>query len=214
MKTTHNVAVHKAISLGKGESLRSFTNLLNKQGRDFLMRKLNLTEKNAGVYTVEVFDGAAVFAVYKYEGRDRDRYYAVKYARKDDKSDFEFSESTEVERVSSFRPKQTGVAKASTPVQKPFANEHAARQADPKLFDSFKRQPLKGADGVSAIYGIKAGKAAIQSLRFDAKKWTASKAKAWLKKNGFSSTGFEEATNKYETPGWTMTAKEFWNGVL
>jgi hypothetical protein len=211
-KIEQNVAVHKAITLAKGESLRTFTSTLRQQGGDFLMRKLNLTEKSAGTFLVEVFDAAAVFEVFKFEGRERPKFFAVKYGRKDGASDFEFSDSTEVERVSTFRPKQTGVTKAF-PVQKPFPNEHAARQADPKQFDKFRRQPMKGVKGVDAIFGIKDGKSAIQSLRFDKKLWTTAEAKAWLKSHGFKTAGFEAATAKHNTEGWTV-AKEFWHGIV
>jgi len=228
MKTTYDVAVHKAISLAKGESLRSFTNKLREQGQAHMLRKLNLTEKTAGVYLVEVFNGACVFTVYKYDERgSKDRYYAVKFDRKEGSDTFEFSDSMEVERVSSFQPKKVGVSKAQgkvagcglkkgegVPVQKPYPGEHAARMADPKQFDKFRRGKLPGAKGIDAIYGIKGGKSTVQAYRFDVAQWTAAQAKAWLKENGYKPISFEEAKKKRETPGWMRSTKSFWSGVV
>lgn len=86
-------------------------------------------------------------------------------------------------------------------VEKPFPNEHAARQAPPGNFTSFRRKKLSGAPaGIDAIFGLKkvGGKTVseIQSLRFDAKLWTPAKAKQWLKDHGFKTAGFEPASKK------------------
>jgi hypothetical protein len=86
-------------------------------------------------------------------------------------------------------------------VQKPYPNEHAARQTDPGKYDTFRRGKLPGASaGIFVIYGIRnvGGKrvSEIQSLRFDAKKWTPEAAKEWLKDHGFKTGGFEKAIGK------------------
>jgi hypothetical protein len=80
----------------------------------------------------------------------------------------------------------------------PFANEHTARQADPGKFKTFRRGVPDGFPaGVSVVYGIKdGGGTVIQSLRFDAGKWPAEKAKAWLKDHGFMTGAFAAATGK------------------
>jgi hypothetical protein len=93
------------------------------------------------------------------------------------------------------------VDKSTVFVEKPFPNEHAARQAPPGKFDTFRRGKLPGAPaGISVIFGIRnvGGKkvSEIQSLRFDAKLWTPAKAKKWLKDHGFKTGGFEAATGK------------------
>lgn len=111
MKTTYDVAVHKGIALVKGESLRTFTSKLREQGDSFMLRKLNLTEKSASAYLVEVFSGACVFQVHKFEGRESAKFYAVKFERKEGSDTFEFGSTTEVERIATFRPKEAGVTK-------------------------------------------------------------------------------------------------------
>lgn len=84
----------------------------------------------------------------------------------------------------------------TTEVQKPFPNEHAARQTDPAKYDSFSRKTLTR--GVSAVLGIKGGKSEIQSVRFDRKVFAPDEARKWLKDHGFK-TGLEEATGKAES---------------
>lgn len=88
----------------------------------------------------------------------------------------------------------------------PFPNEHAARQADPAQFKTFRRGKPKGfPKGVSVIFGIKGpGKSQIQSIRFKRTLWTPKRAKAWLKTNGFKTGSFETATTKVVS----------WGGVL
>jgi hypothetical protein len=59
---------------------------------------------------IETFADSAVFDVTKRPlvdgGQYSYAYYALKYTRKDDGT-FEFSDTTEVERVTSFQPKST-----------------------------------------------------------------------------------------------------------
>ena len=73
-------------------------------------------------------------------------------------------------------------------ISKPFPNEHAARQLDPKGFDSFARKNNHFGPGIHAIFGIKAGKSKVQSVRFSAAKFTTEQAKAWLKEHGYKTT--------------------------
>lgn len=88
----------------------------------------------------------------------------------------------------------------------PFPNEHAARQTDPKKYDSFRRQHPKGfPKGVDVIFGIKDGKSEVQTLRFARSMWSVSDAKKWLKEHGFKTT-IEEAAKP--------TKKSLWNGVI
>jgi len=91
----------------------------------------------------------------------------------------------------------------------PFPNEHAARQEDPGNFTRFRRMKPKGFPaGVGAIIGIRAnGKSAIQSIRFDRKKWTPEKARKWLKDHQMK-TSLEVAS------GPAKVKKDFWSNVL
>lgn len=98
------------------------------------------------------------------------------------------------------KPKKAPKAKAkakAVPVSKPFPNEHAARQLDPGKFKTFRRGNLPNAPaGISVIFGIAGGKAQLQSIRFDASKFTPDQAKKWLKDHKFKTSGFEAATKK------------------
>ncbi len=78
-------------------------------------------------------------------------------------------------------------------ISKPFANEHAARQADPKSFDDLRRKNNDLGSGIHVIWGIKGGKTKEQSIRFDASKFTPAQARKWLKEHNFK-TVLEVAT--------------------
>lgn len=80
----------------------------------------------------------------------------------------------------------------------PFPNEHAARQVSPAAFDSFRRdnKPKGAPKGVSFIFGIKAGKSKLQSVRFSRALWTPDRAKKWLRAHKLKTGGFEQATGK------------------
>ena len=80
----------------------------------------------------------------------------------------------------------------------PFNGEHAARLKDPGQFDpkSFRRVNGKFGAGVDVIFGkLKSGKGSmvIQTIRFDAKKFTPAQARTWLKDHQYSAT-LEEAS--------------------
>jgi len=70
---------------------------------------------------------------------------------------------------------------------KPYPHEHAARQLPPDIFDSFRRVNNMFGDGIDVIFGRlkESRKWAIQSIRFDATKWTVEAAKKWLKDHGY-----------------------------
>lgn len=69
----------------------------------------------------------------------------------------------------------------------PFQTEHAARQTDPDDYVRFRRKTL--ARGIDAVIGFKRdGGSEIQSLRFDAERFTAAEAKTWLKDHDFKTT--------------------------
>ena len=80
-------------------------------------------------------------------------------------------------------------------VSKPFVGEHAARQTDPKMFDDMRRENDKFAPGIDVIWGIKGGKTKVQSIHFDAAKFSVEEAKAWLKEHDYK-TGIEAAKTK------------------
>jgi len=114
----HNVVVHKAaIQLKSGESLRDYTKALSDAGKAHVALKRNISgSKDYDVYMVEAFSKAAIFEVYRFgplpsPTTKRFQYYAVEYTRKDN-GDFEFTGTTEVERVTRFEPK------SATPVTK------------------------------------------------------------------------------------------------
>lgn len=76
----------------------------------------------------------------------------------------------------------------------PYPNEHAARVHPPGNYQSFARKTI--APGIDAIFGMRAGKSEIQAYRFDAKKFTPAKAKAWLVAHEVKVIEFEPATGE------------------
>lgn len=74
-------------------------------------------------------------------------------------------------------------------ISKPYVNEHAARQLDPAQFQEIHRENDKFGAGIDALWGVLAnGKTKLQSIRFDASKFTVAEAKAWLKDHDFKTT--------------------------
>ena len=82
-------------------------------------------------------------------------------------------------------------------VQNPYPNFHAARIIDPSKFqkDSFRTKEITV--GITVIIGklIGENKMTVQAYRFDAKIFTASQAKAWLKEHKIKYISFHPATN-------------------
>jgi len=73
----------------------------------------------------------------------------------------------------------------------PFTEFHSARILDPKQFDKFSFVKDKMGKGVHVNFGIKDGKTHVQSIRFDAKKFSVADAKKWLSDNDFKAIQFE-----------------------
>lgn len=68
----------------------------------------------------------------------------------------------------------------------PFANFHAARISSPDNFDRIITKKNQGGAGVDFLIGFKAGGGSeVQSIHFDKSKFTATQARAWLKKHKF-----------------------------
>ena len=83
-----------------------------------------------------------------------------------------------------------------TDIAKPFANEHAARQLAPSGFRNQSRENNKFGSGIHAIWGITSrGKTKLQSIRFDANKFTPDQARKWLRQHDYKTT-LEIATKK------------------
>ena len=78
----------------------------------------------------------------------------------------------------------------------PYPNEHAARQGDPASYARFAgRKNDAGGPGIDFIFGVrKDGKTEVQSIRFNAQKYSPEQAKKWLADHNFSSAEFEPAT--------------------
>jgi hypothetical protein len=82
----------------------------------------------------------------------------------------------------------------------PYPNEHAIRLKSPGGFVRFRRANNKLGTGVHAVFGFKEGGGSeIQSIRFDASKFTAVQAKKWLKDHDYKTSGFEKATKTRES---------------
>lgn len=113
---TYDVAVHKqALPLRKNESVRQFSQELRNAGTPFVARKLNITSASkADIFMVEIFKDKAVFEVFRF-GPDvptgkRVNFVGVGFSRKSDGT-FEFTSTTPLERVTTFRQKEIGVTK-------------------------------------------------------------------------------------------------------
>jgi hypothetical protein len=78
----------------------------------------------------------------------------------------------------------------------PYPNYHSARIKDPKKYKEVKygKKPEGFPDGIDVLWGILGPKESeIQAIRFDADKWTAAKAKKWLKDHDYKPIEFEAA---------------------
>ena len=76
----------------------------------------------------------------------------------------------------------------------PYPNEHAARQAPPSKFTTFRRKNI--APGVDLVLGKPKGGGAmeVQAIRFAASEWSPSEARAWLEEHGYRSGSLVAAT--------------------
>lgn len=76
---------------------------------------------------------------------------------------------------------------------RPYPNEHAARINDPDKYEDFRREVDAGGAGIDFIYGLGDNGSEIQSIRFDADRWSVSEAQDWLRENDFEPIKFEPA---------------------
>lgn len=77
----------------------------------------------------------------------------------------------------------------------PYPNYHSARIADPDKYPKKRYEKDKFGEGIDVVWGVtESGKAEVQAIRFDAGKWTAAKAKKWLKDHDHKAISFEAAT--------------------
>ena len=81
----------------------------------------------------------------------------------------------------------------------PLPNEHVARIQQPDKYDRLRRQNDAFGEGIHVIYGIKDEKSEVQSIHFDAKKFTPEEAKQWLKVHEYEPIEFEPATKGEES---------------
>ena len=77
--------------------------------------------------------------------------------------------------------------------QRPYPNEHAARIEDPVKYDEFRRLTNELGEGIDIILGIKEGQSELQSIRFDADRYSVAEAKQWLDEHDFKPIKFEPA---------------------
>jgi len=77
--------------------------------------------------------------------------------------------------------------------QRTYPNEHAARIEDPAKYDEFRRLTNELGEGIDIILGIKEGKSELQSIRFDADRYSVAEAKQWLDEHDFKPIKFEPA---------------------
>jgi len=89
----------------------------------------------------------------------------------------------------------------------PYPGEHAAIINDPDKYVEFRRENDKFGEGIHVIWGIKEdGSAEVQSIRFDADKFTVEEAKRWLEEHDFKPIEFEPAKEEEPDDGEVTTA--------
>jgi len=76
----------------------------------------------------------------------------------------------------------------------PYSHEHSGRLEDPDKYDVCRRENDKFGAGIDAVFCKKAGgDMELQAIRFDAARFTAAEARAWLKAHGHKTILFEPA---------------------
>jgi len=108
------IFVRKDIPVMNGESLQAYANKINKPVMKWVKQQLNLKNEGAYIRPIEVFSKTIIVTVSQYDRDLRetiDKYYACSYTRKEN-GDFEFSNLTEVERVSGYQQKKQDISKA------------------------------------------------------------------------------------------------------
>ncbi len=80
----------------------------------------------------------------------------------------------------------------------PYINEHAVRLEPPSKYERFRRENDKFGSGIDAIWGItEDGKAELQALRFDAKRYSIEAVRNWLREHGYEPLEIEPATGEF-----------------
>jgi hypothetical protein len=80
----------------------------------------------------------------------------------------------------------------------PYLNEHAVRIQPPSKYERFRRENDKFGAGIDAIWGITDdGKAELQALRFDAKRYTLDEVRRWLKEHDYEPLEVEPAEREF-----------------
>jgi hypothetical protein len=80
----------------------------------------------------------------------------------------------------------------------PLENTHTARQLPPDSCDKIRTQVNAFGEGITVQWCVRAGKPVeAQSIHFDAAKFTADEAKAWLEKHKYSAKEFIPATGTH-----------------
>jgi len=82
--------------------------------------------------------------------------------------------------------------------KRPYPNEHAARINDPDKYDEFRRDADAGGEGIDFIYGLGDNGSEIQSIRFDADRYSEAEAREWLQDHDFEPIKFEPAAEGRE----------------
>lgn len=241
MTTSHPVAVQKDITLATGESLQAYSQKVRDAGTKYVKQKLNLQPKDCSCYPIEIFSKSVIFDVYQYgpntDETNRCKYYAVAYSRKDNGS-FEFSTLTEVERVVGYQVKDSAVPTtkalwstaminnlpdAAFAVILPGGKKDSEGKTTPR---SLRMLPHHSAGVKSAsengsvdLPHLRNALARLdQSNMPSAQKATArahlmAHAKELLPSQG---GGGDKPTKKAleAAPGWQLTEKSLWQGVL
>ena len=82
----------------------------------------------------------------------------------------------------------------------PLPNEHSVRLRDPKKYKKFRRENDKFGKGIDAIWGITAdGKVELQSIRFDASRYTIEEVRKWVKEHNYKPLEIAKARD-FENP--------------
>jgi len=109
-QVTHETVVHKAnIPLVTGESVQDFTQAMSDAARKWVMDQLKMDPKQDYAYVVDVYSSVVVLSVNIYskseDKRGKYMYSAATYERDAETGVFTFSNLSEVQRVTTYKPK-------------------------------------------------------------------------------------------------------------
>lgn len=236
---SHPVVVQKDISLATGESLGVYAQKIRDAGTKYIKQKLNLVPKESSCYPVEIFSKSVIFDVYRYgpniDETKRCTYYAAAYTRKDDGS-FEFSTLTEVERVVGYQAKDS-----TTPTTKALWSTAMVNNLPDAAFALILPGGKKDSEGKTTPRSLRmlphhnaSVKSASENSSVDlphlrnalarleqanissSQKATARAHLMAHAKELLPSQGGGTPTKKSlaDAPGWELTEKSLWQGVL